>query len=177
MTQPIFQFDPFYCFKPLDKTRKAWYNLRMILNFKGMTMEKKNYQTKGRQSLVDFLSRNPDRQYTAEEICRAVNGADGKGQSSIYRHLSELCREDAVRKFRAADRSESLYQYVGGSCGCRDHFHVKCTGCGRMEHLACGDSAVFVSHLFSEHGFTVDCGQSLLYGLCADCRMGEGAGR
>lgn len=146
----------------------------MILKFGGDSLKRNNYQTEGRQRLLQFLAKNPDRQFTAEEICRAVNGGE-QGKSSVYRQLSGLCREDAVRCFRSAQLGRSVYQYVGGECcDCRNHFHAKCMQCGRMEHLACGDSSEFARHLLTEHGFDIDCGQSMLYGLCADCRRKQG---
>ena len=37
------------------------------------------------------------------------------------------------------------------------------------EHLDCGDSVVFARHLMAEHGFAIDCGQSVLYGICRKC--------
>lgn len=129
----------------------------------------KEYRTVGREKLLRFLSGHPDRQFTAEEIGIAVHG-DAAAQSSVYRHLSELCAKDVVRKFRDEGASRCKYQYVGETCDCRNHFHAKCIRCGVIEHLDCGDSAVFVRHLLTEHGFSIDCGQSLLYGVCAQCR-------
>ena len=129
----------------------------------------KQYKTEGREKLIAFLSQNPDRHFTAEEICRAVHGGN-QAQSSVYRHLSELCEQDFVRKFRDEATAKIRYQYVGDDCDCRNHFHAKCMICGKIEHLDCGDSLEFAAHLLQEHGFRIDCGQSLLYGVCAACR-------
>ncbi len=135
---------------------------------------KKNYETRGKRALTSFLSQNPDRQFTVEEICRAVNGEGESGKSSIYRQLSRLCAEETVRKFRSDELGCSVYQYVGAGCDCKCHFHQKCLSCGAIRHLSCQDSASFAHHLFTEHGFLVDCGQSILYGVCAACREKEG---
>ncbi len=132
----------------------------------------KQYKTAGREKLLSFLSRNPDRHFTAEEICLAVHGGE-MGQSSVYRQLSELCANDIVRKFRDEETAKTRYQYVGENCDCRSHFHAKCLRCGKLEHIACGDSVEFAEHLFAEHGFSIDCGQSILYGVCARCRAKE----
>ncbi len=133
----------------------------------------KSYKTTGREKLIEFLSKNPDRHFTAEEICNAVRGGTA-AQSSVYRHLSELCAKDVVRKFRDEETAKTRYQYVGEACDCRNHFHAKCLRCGRIEHLDCGDSVEFAAHLLEEHGFRIDCGQSMLYGVCARCRAAEG---
>ena len=137
-------------------------------------MEKKSYQTKGRRALVAFLSQNPDRQFTTEELCINVHGDREKGKSSVYRLLSQLCQEETVRKFYSTERGCNLYQYIGAACDCKMHFHEKCLACGKIQHLDCHGTAAFAEHLLQEHGFRIDCGQSVLYGGCAECRAAEG---
>ena len=136
-------------------------------------MQKKEYKTEGKQALIDYLSRNPDRQFTAEELCRAVHGSDLTRKSSVYRHLTALCDSETVRKFRNEERSCAVYQYIGKECDCGNHFHEKCLRCGNLRHLDCGDSVAFAEHLLQVHGFAVDRGQSILYGVCAACRAAE----
>lgn len=133
-------------------------------------MSRKTYKTEGRERLIGFLSAHPDCQFTVDELCLQIHGDGACGRSSLYRQLSELCERDAVRKYRDSARACNVYQYVGGACDCSEHFHAKCLSCGKLEHLDCGDSAKFAKHLQSEHGFSIDCGQSVLYGVCADCR-------
>lgn len=133
-------------------------------------MSRKSYKTEGKERLVGFLSEHPDCQFTVDELCRHINGTSESGRSSIYRRLSELCQSDAVRKYRDEVRGCSVYQYVGADCDCKEHFHAKCLRCGKLEHLACSDSSEFARHLQSSHGFSIDCGQSMLYGVCATCR-------
>ena len=137
-------------------------------------MKKSIYHTGGRQELIAYLTRNPDQQFTAEELCLAVNGSTEQGKSSVYRHLTGLCKEEIVRKFRNDERNCNVYQYVGEHCDCGSHFHEKCLTCGKLLHLDCDDSIEFAAHLLKAHGFAVDCGQSILYGVCADCRIKEG---
>lgn len=132
-------------------------------------MAKKTYQTEGRQRLLGFFEAHPDCQFTAEQLCKTLNGDAESGRSSLYRQLGELCRQDVLRMFRSEEQACNVYQYVGAACDCREHFHAKCTLCGKIEHLHCGDSSEFAQHLMNEHGFLIDCGQSVLYGICAQC--------
>ena len=132
-------------------------------------MKRSNYDTAGRRALSDFLMRNPDRQYSAEELYAELSRHSRVGKSSLYRLLNELCEGEVVRKFSSEQKRCSEYQYIGNGCDCRDHFHQKCLDCGKIQHLDCRISAAFTEHLFLEHGFTVNCGQSILYGVCADC--------
>ncbi len=136
-------------------------------------MKRTNYQTAGRRALVEFLEKHPDRQFSTEEIYHALSQSAEVGKSSVYRGLSELCAQDAVRKFRSDERGCNVYQYVGAGCDCRDHFHEKCMRCGKLQHLDCHATAEFIRHLSAEHGFSVDCGQTILYGVCAACRAEE----
>ena len=124
--------------------------------------------------MVAFLAQNPDRQFCVEELCYALHGDCKRGKSSIYRLLSQLCLEETVRKFRNISQNRSVYQYVGENCDCRLHFHEKCLSCGRIKHLDCHGTEEFARHLLTEHGFRIDCGQSILYGICAECRAAEG---
>ena len=133
-------------------------------------MKTKTYRTDGRRALIDFLERNPDRQFTVEELCSAVHGDCESGKSSVYRHLGELCKSETVRKFHSDTDDRAVYQYIGESCDCHAHFHEKCLQCGALRHLDCDDSIAFAAHLLAVHGFEVDRGQSILYGVCADCR-------
>ncbi len=137
-------------------------------------MKRNHYHTVGRDALTAFLQQNPDRQFTADELFSAVSAQASVGKSSLYRHLTEMCDAEVIRKFRNEERGANVYQYVGDTCDCKHHFHQKCTVCGRINHLDCHASADFAAHLMQEHGFAVDCGQSVLYGICADCgRKGE----
>ncbi len=140
------------------------------------------YQTAGRRRLMEFLECHPDRQYTVDELSdalTAVSPADllascpadlspGRGKSTLYRHLSELCAEGMVRKYRSDVQSAYVYQYVGGG-NCCHHFHLKCEVCGRLVHLDCTVSEELLAHIRSDHQFRVDSGRSILYGVCEGC--------
>ena len=136
-------------------------------------MQKKHYNTQGRQALLDFLAQNPDSQFSVPTLCRHINGNAEQGKSSIYRNLTALCQSETVRKFRSEKENCYVYQYVGERCDCSLHFHQKCLRCGELRHLDCKDSTDFATHLLHEHGFAVDRGQTILYGLCAVCRKAQ----
>ena len=131
------------------------------------------YKTAGRQKLVEFLQSHPDRQFLVDELVSELNRTQestrGKSsKSTLYRHLSELCQEGTVRKYRSDTQSAYVYQYVGTG-DCCHHFHLKCLSCGELVHLECTVSEELLSHISSHHRFCVDSGRSILYGLCADC--------
>ncbi len=137
-------------------------------------MQKKQYQTAGREALVDFLSSHPDQQFSVGELCLSVNGDSARGKSSIYRRLDELCRSGEVLRTQSDSGREGLYRYIGSRCDCAGHFHETCTVCGAIRHLTCADADEFAAHLLKKHGFAIDRKLSVLYGICADCRRAAG---
>lgn len=129
------------------------------------------YQTQGRKKLISFLLQYPDKQFTVDELHVALSQEaelPSGGRSSLYRQLSKLCDEGCVRKYRADNQSSYVYQYVGGR-DCCHHFHLKCVVCGGLTHLDCTVSDELLSHVADEHGFRIDSGRSILYGLCNAC--------
>ena len=137
----------------------------------------KIYKTAGRQRLLNFLQSSPDRQFGVDELTLELNRLQAstsqkQSKSTLYRHLSELCAEGSVRKYRSDTQSAYVYQYVGAG-DCRRHFHLKCESCGKLIHLECAVSEELLSHITSHHGFSVDSGRSILYGLCESCHNGS----
>ena len=135
-------------------------------------MESKRYHTAGRAALVTYLiGQTKNKPKSAEEIYAGLSvGEKTPGRSSVYRQLGELCETGEVRRFRADPAGDGfVYQYVGNGQTCDAHFHLQCTRCGRVEHLHCAAAEALREHLMAEHGFAVDSGLSVLYGVCAAC--------
>ena len=137
----------------------------------------KQYQTEGRRKLLSFLLSHPDTQFTVDQLHLAMTQSEGQGdasvaggKSSLYRQLSKLCDEGCVRKYRADNQSSFVYQYIG-SRDCCHHFHLKCVVCGQLTHLDCHLSDELLSHIADQHGFRIDSGRSILYGLCCACEQ------
>lgn len=141
-------------------------------------MEKKQYQTAGRACLVAYLQQNAEKApQSADEIYAglcASDTADKKpGRSSVYRMLASLAEQGEVKKFAAGDkRGVSVYQYVGER-HCNAHFHLHCLSCGQVMHLDCKCGDEVALSLLRSHGFTVNRGRSVLYGICVACAEKE----
>lgn len=134
-------------------------------------MSVRGYNTRGKTLIFEIFKSNPSCQFTTEQIIDKINEESGEkiAKSSVYRIIGRLCEDGTLRRFRDDSDSNYLYQYTGGSCECKDHFHMKCTGCGMVFHLHCADVEVWRSHITDEHGFLIDCGKSVLYGVCEKC--------
>lgn len=140
-------------------------------------MNKKHYNTAGRASLAAYLkSTAAQPPQSAEEIYAGVcqlcsaSAESAPGRSSVYRMLATLANEGEVKKFPThAGENGYIYQYVGNQRHCDAHFHLHCLCCGQVLHLECDCSQSISDHLLSTHGFQVDRGRSILYGICAAC--------
>lgn len=140
----------------------------------------RTYNTEGKRRLTDFLLSHPDCQFTADGLAQkfdeqnAQDGARPIGKSTLYRLLDALCKSGEVRRFRAENQPAWVYQYVGVN-KCATHFHLKCLSCGCLIHLDCEVSEGLTRHILDDHGFCVDSGRSILYGVCAACRANDSA--
>ena len=123
------------------------------------------YHTDQKDRLLDFLGRNTTRQFRMEEIVSALDGKVGK--STVYRLMRSLVGEGRVRRFELG--RTIYYQYLSGAA-CDSHLHLKCTVCGRMQHLDCSVSTFLRRQILATNRFQLDDRLTLLFGLCADCR-------
>ena len=127
------------------------------------------YKTKQREIVENCLKSNNERHLTVDEITDILRqkGAD-VGRTTVYRTLEKLIQEGRVRRYAAAKGDSACYQYLTDNA-CHEHFHLKCTGCGKLLHIKCEHMKELNEHILSEHKFRVDKLQTVLYGLCEDC--------
>ena len=57
--------------------------------------------------------------------------------------------------------------------GCEQHLHLKCVKCGKIIHLECHFMEEISHHIEESHGFTLQCKNSILYGICKECKPGD----
>lgn len=124
------------------------------------------YNTKQKQSIIDYLKANMEKCLTVFDI---KNYFDEKnieiGQTTIYRCLDELEKNNKIIKY-TNDISAS-YQYVEDDCHL--HFHLKCTVCLKLIHLDCLELNNLESHIKQEHKFKIDNSKTVIYGICPKC--------
>ena len=90
--------------------------------------------------------------------------------TTIYRYLDKLAKEGTVMKYVAEKGSQAVYQYVEMGHHCEEHLHLKCVSCGCIIHLECAFMDEIAEHILKDHGFTLQCKNSIIYGLCRECR-------
>ena len=125
--------------------------------------EKTTYRTRQRDGILRFFTEHPDRCFTARDLVGQVDA----GEATIFRALAALTEEGKLKKFTGGSGESAYYQF--NNAGCDLHLHLKCRGCGKLIHMDCAFMQEILSHFRNEHSFTVDCGQTVIYGLCGDC--------
>lgn len=128
------------------------------------------YRTRQREKIVKYLEENAGSHLTTEQIANALPDV---GRSTVYRALERLEQEGIVRRFVGAAGRSACFQYVGAASPCREHFHLKCTECGKLIHLDCETLAECQAHILREHGFATDLARTLIYGRCLECSRKE----
>ncbi|MBR4427301.1 MAG: transcriptional repressor [Spirochaetales bacterium] len=128
------------------------------------------YTTQSRSRILEFLKSQSTRTVDVSDIRRAL-ATDGNevNITTIYRYLDKLTSDGTVMKYVAENGTRAVYQYVGERRHCEDHLHLQCTKCGCIIHLDCRFMDEIAEHVLREHGFSIQCRNSIIYGLCEKC--------
>jgi Fur family ferric uptake transcriptional regulator len=128
------------------------------------------YNTKTRQLILDYLINNRQHAVSASNILEHLEAQGASpNPTTVYRYLDKLAGEQRIMKYVADKGEKAVFQYVDEGRHCREHLHLKCVQCGRIYHLDCHFMDEVRAHLMAEHGFTLQCEGSVLYGLCRHC--------
>ena len=128
------------------------------------------YKTKQRDAVLRFFMDHADSCFTVRDVYGQVDA----GEATVFRAITSLTEAGLLRKFTVGSgRGEcACYQYDSCS-GKSGHIHLKCEGCGQLIHMDCAFMETILAHFLDEHGFSVDCGRTVIYGLCTGCREKE----
>lgn len=134
-------------------------------------MRSGGYNTKNKQYIIEALSNNLNTTLSADNIFDYLSKNNkGMNITTIYRNLEKLAKENIILKFPSADGNKTFYQLKRHDLTHEDHLHLQCTNCGKVIHLDCDFMQSFVDHVKDDHSFDLTCGNSILFGLCDDCK-------
>ena len=103
-----------------DKKLEAFTNLT-YLNTRAKGRTETGY---GDNNVMGFLQRNPDRQFSAQQIAESLP-APKISLSAIYRNLTALEGAGFINRFTKEGSREIYYQYIQSE-HCRDCIHLIC---------------------------------------------------
>ena len=124
------------------------------------------YMTKQRKLLTDYLSQHNDETLSAGQIAEALS--DTVSKSAVYRNLAELEAEGKLHRAAGGGR-EAVYRY-SGSQACSQCLHLSCKKCGRTVHMQQQLADTLVDSVAANEDFSVDKGETVIYGVCSACR-------
>lgn len=134
-------------------------------------MKQKEYVTKSRASILDFLIESKDKAVSAKDISDYLSQVNIEVDlSTIYRYLDKLISDEQIKKYVGLDNKTAVYQYIGDSPDCRTHFHLQCLSCGKTVHLGCEYMNDVSKHILDNHGFVISYESTTLYGYCIECQ-------
>ncbi len=126
----------------------------------------RTYNTRHGESLNRIIDETSGH-FTAEQICEKMRSSgNAVGLSTVYRHLDRLEKDGKLYKYFSSFGESSCYQKV--ECP-KDHFHLKCVVCGKLEHLSCDHLCTVQEHVLKKHGFKIDPSKTVFFGTCAEC--------
>lgn len=133
--------------------------------------ERKPYNTKTRQAILEYLMKQTDITVSVSDIETYLKEIGIKiNTTTVYRYLDKLCNEHVVMKYPDLESDKAVFQFVGENRHCTNHLHLKCTKCGKIIHLDCDFMEQLKEHLYSDHGFYLQCSGDILHGICQDCQ-------
>ena len=133
-----------------------------------------SYITKQQQAVLHCLEQRSDEVLTAAELAEDLR-QDGEpvGLATIYRQLDRLEHAGRIHKIRTAEGA--CYQYCPHGGDDQDCLLLRCTTCGRVQHLECSHLQELYNHLEAEHHFRIDARHTILTGQCKECADKEAA--
>ena len=129
------------------------------------------YATASRKKILEYLKENHSRTLTVSDIDNYLKECGNEVNiTTIYRYLDKLEKEGTVMKYVAEKGSQATYQYVEAGHDCDGHLHLQCVKCGQVIHLECHFMHEILEHVENEHGFVMQCKNSIIYGMCNSCK-------
>ena len=133
-----------------------------------------HYRTKNRDALVSYLQTREGEHVTVNEIHDHFRSTGSTmGVATIYRQLEQLVADGQMRKYTVDSGSAACFEYIGAAHGHARFIHCKCEKCGKLLHIDRSEIEEMARLLEERSGFRMDNVQTVLYGVCGDCKEDE----
>lgn len=134
----------------------------------------KTYKTEGRKKIMDILRQSGGVPLSVPQIeGKLQEGGSPLNKTTIYRYLDKLEDSGDVVKYAGDEGRKALFQLVDRKRRCDQHLHLKCVECGALLHLDGPPMSTLAEQVYTEHGFMIQCRNSVIYGLCQECLKKE----
>ncbi len=128
----------------------------------------KTYETQQRKILLEYLGNHKDESVSALNVVEYL-AQYGVSKSAVYRNLSDLEKDGKIRRTAKPGERTANYQYV--ACEqCKGKIHISCIKCGKTAHISGNMADMITEGVKSEDDFIIDKQETVLYGICKDCK-------
>ena len=128
------------------------------------------YKTNNRSKIMEYLIANRDKAVSISEIDDFLKAEKYiVNITTIYRYINKLEEDHQVLKYVDMESGKTTYQLKQDESNCDEHLHLKCQKCGKVFHLDCDFMEEIKKHVRKDHGFNMECHNSVIYGVCQNC--------
>ncbi|MCR5515269.1 MAG: transcriptional repressor [Lachnospira sp.] len=132
----------------------------------------KEYKTKARDCILDYFKNHCDERVTAAEVYQFLkDNGNNVNLATIYRNLDKMSEKGELLKSKNVSDGCAFYSYTEKGDSCCKHLHLQCKICGHVIHLEEDLMNVLYSYVSDKMGFSLDCKESVLMGVCSNCRL------
>lgn len=115
-------------------------------------------------SLVYETVNRLKRHATADEVYEAIAAEHPHiSRGTVYRNLNQLFESGKIRKVEVPDGADRF------ECGCNEHYHARCTKCGRIFDVDMAYIPDLEKSIRDPHGFAFSGHDILFKGVCSAC--------
>ena len=125
-------------------------------------------KTKARNIIINILSQDKDRAFSAEELHEACGSELQIDLSTVYRTMHTLVESGFVTKSMHPN-GKAYFQFASQQ-GTEHHHRIVCSRCKASADIAVCPLHDLEDQIFSETGFTMTSHSIELTGLCPACK-------
>lgn len=126
--------------------------------------------TKQKQIIINYLKSHKNIHLTINEIFRGISFENlNVGQTTIYRMINQLIKDDLVIKIPLDNKQGYCYQYKEKNEMCSNHYHLICESCGKLIHFDSKEMDNIKNSALKQENFNINSSKIVFYGKCKKC--------
>ncbi len=126
--------------------------------------------TKQKAMILSCIKENIHRHITVDDVYDLLKDNNNQvGKATIYRYLSQLEKEDCVKKYSFMNKKGACFRYLEEKSKCKEHYHLMCDICGIVMHFENNELQKALNIIQSNHNFEINDTKTVFYGMCRSC--------
>ncbi len=134
-----------------------------------MRQERSSYQTKQKQSIINYFCDHPEIHLTIADLANGLNKQNIHiGMTTLYRQVEHLVKKGLINRFNGIKGTAAYYEYA-----CLEqikYVHFRCEKCGIIYHLPWPNIHLLKQYIENENKFNLDLTKTIFIGQCSHCQ-------